>query len=115
MSGMEGQGLPATNTPFSATRVKSSKFGGSAKFGRRLKLFHNLIIGIKNQLSKQTMKILMTAHKETSHLDFQCLQMYVYIYLMSEVTRLYPICAHEIMELTSVTDLQFTGITALCP
>ena len=31
-----------------------------------------------------------TAHKEPSHLDFHCLQTYVRIYLMSEVTRLYP-------------------------
>ena len=31
------------------------------------------------------------AHKEPSHLDFHCLQMYVRIYVMSEVTRLDPI------------------------
>ena len=40
-------------------RVKSGKCGRSAKFGQRLWLFHILITGIKNQLSKQTMKILM--------------------------------------------------------
>ena len=35
--------------------------------------------------------LIETAHKEPSHLDFHCLQMYVRIYLMSAVTRLYPI------------------------
>ena len=38
------------------TRVK---FGQSAKFGQRPCLFHILIIGIKNKLTKQTVKILM--------------------------------------------------------
>ena len=33
-----------------------------------------------------------TAHKEPFHLDLHCLQMCVRIYLMSELTRLYPIC-----------------------
>ena len=32
-----------------------------------------------------------TAHKEPSHLDLHCLQVCVRIYLMSDVTRLYPI------------------------
>ena len=49
-------------------------------------MFHILIIGIKNQVSKQTVKILM----RPSHPDSKCLQMYVRIYLMSEVTRLDP-------------------------
>ena len=44
---------------FTIFRVKSGKFGRSAKFGQRLWLFHILIFGIKNQLSKQTMKIQM--------------------------------------------------------
>ena len=41
------------------SRVKSGKFGRSAKFGQRPCLFHILIIGIKNELTKQTEKILM--------------------------------------------------------
>ena len=41
------------------TRVKSNKFGQAAKFGQRPCLFHILIIGIKNKLTKQTVKILM--------------------------------------------------------
>ena len=43
----------------SAVRVKSGKFGRSAKFGQRPCLFHILIIGIKNKLTKQTVKIHM--------------------------------------------------------
>ena len=43
----------------SNTRVKSGKFGRSAKFVQRPCLFHILIIGIKNKLTKQTVKILM--------------------------------------------------------
>ena len=39
-------------------RVKSGKFGWSAKFGQRPCLFHILTIGIKNKLSKQTVKIM---------------------------------------------------------
>ena len=77
------------------TRVKSGQFGWSAKFGQRPCLFHILIIGIKIKLNLQTMKILMRwfiSHMELSQLDFHCLQMYVQIYLMSEVTQLYPSC-----------------------
>ena len=40
-------------------RVKSGKFGRSAKFGKRPCLIHILTIGIKNKLTKQTVKILM--------------------------------------------------------
>ena len=68
-------------------RVKSGKFGRSTKFGQRPCLFHILTTGIK-KITKQTVKILM---RRPSHLDFHCLQMYVRIYLVSEVTRLYPI------------------------
>ena len=41
------------------TRVKSGKFGRSAKFGQRPCSFHILMIGIKYKLTKQTVKILM--------------------------------------------------------
>ena len=40
-------------------RVKSGEFGRSAKFGQRPCLFHILIIGIKNKITKQTVQILM--------------------------------------------------------
>ena len=40
-------------------RVKSGKFGRSAKFGQRPCLFHILMIGIKNKLPMQTVKIPM--------------------------------------------------------
>ena len=42
-------------------RVQSGKFGRSTKFGQRPCLFHTciLIIGIKNKLTKQKVKILM--------------------------------------------------------
>ena len=40
-------------------RVKSGKFGRLAKFGQRPCLFHILLIGIKNKLTMQTVKILM--------------------------------------------------------
>ena len=42
-----------------AYRVKSSIFGQTAKFGQPPCLFHGSIIGIKNKLTKQTVKILM--------------------------------------------------------
>ena len=42
-----------------ATRVKSSIFGQTAKFGQRPCLFHISNIRIKNKLTKQTVKILM--------------------------------------------------------
>ena len=48
----------ATRT-FLCNRVKSGKFGRSAKFGQRHCSFHILIIGIKNKWTKQTVKILM--------------------------------------------------------
>ena len=51
-------------------RVESGIFGQTAKFGQRPCLFHITNIGIKHKL--------------------HCLQMCVRIYLMSEVTRLYP-------------------------
>ena len=40
-------------------RVKSGIFGQTAKFGQPPCLFHSLVIGIKNKLTKQTVKILM--------------------------------------------------------
>ena len=39
--------------------VKSGMFGQTAEFGQRSCLFHTSIIGIKNKLTKQTVKILM--------------------------------------------------------
>ena len=44
--------------PVSAVWVKSGKFGWTAKFRQPACLFHILIIGIKNKLTKQPMKIL---------------------------------------------------------
>ena len=41
------------------TRVKSAKFERSAKFGQQPCLFHFSIIGIKNKLTKQRVKIQM--------------------------------------------------------
>ena len=40
-------------------RVKSGIFGQTAKFGQPPCLFHSSVIGIKNKLTKQTVKILM--------------------------------------------------------
>ena len=55
---------------FSLTdRVKSGIFGQTAKFGQTPCLFHISNIGIKNKLTKQTVKILI--------LDLHCLQMCV--------------------------------------
>ena len=59
------------------TRVKSGKFGWSAKFGQPLSLYYSSIIEIKNKLTKQTVKILMRRLKEPSHLDLHCLQLCV--------------------------------------
>ena len=42
-----------------ANRVKSGIFGQTAKFGQPPRLFHSSIIGIKNRLTKQRVKILM--------------------------------------------------------
>ena len=50
---------PRMNETMNTIRVKSGKFGQSAKFGQRVCLFHILIIKIKNKLRKQTVKILM--------------------------------------------------------
>ena len=52
-------GLKVPKSPMLAYRVKSDKFGLSDKFGQRSCLFHILIIGIKNKLTKQTVKIQM--------------------------------------------------------
>ena len=46
-------------TSMDSHRVKSGKFGQTAKFGQPLCLFHSSNIGIKNKLTKQTVKILM--------------------------------------------------------
>ena len=62
--------------------VKLGKFGQSAKFGWRPCVLDILIIGIKDKITKQTVK----TSKEPSHLEFHCLQMYVRIHLMSEMT-----------------------------
>ena len=79
-----------------STRVKSGIFGQTAKFRQRPCLFHISNIGIKNRLTKQTVKILNdTAHKEPSHLDLHCLQMCVRIYLMSKFSQLYPTYPHS--------------------
>ena len=40
-------------------RVKSGIFGQTAKFGQPPCLFHSLVIGIKNELTKQTVIIQM--------------------------------------------------------
>ena len=40
-------------------RAKSGIFGQTAKFGQPPCLFHSSVIGIKPQLTKQTVKILM--------------------------------------------------------
>ena len=77
--------MPLTNTH---TRVKSGIFGQTAKFGQPPCLFHSSVIGMKNKLTKQTVKLLM--RRQPSHLEFHCLQMCVRIYLMSELTELYP-------------------------
>ena len=66
-------------------RVKSDIFGQTAKFGQPPCLSHSSIIGVKNKLTKQTVKILMRRLIRT-----HCLQMCVRIDLMSEFTRLYP-------------------------
>ena len=73
------------------SKVKSGIFGQTAKFGQPPCLFHSSVIGIKNKLTKQTVKKKPdeTAHKEPSHLDFHCLQTCVRIYQMSEFTRLF--------------------------
>ena len=42
-----------------AVRVKSGIFGQTAKFGQPPCLFHSSVIGMKNKLTKQTVKILM--------------------------------------------------------
>ena len=52
-----------------ADRVKSGIFGQTAKFGQTPCLFHISNFGIKNKLTKQTVKILI--------LDLHCLQMCV--------------------------------------
>ena len=73
--------LPASElNQYLGDRVKSGKFGRSAKFGQRLCLFHVLIIGIKNKLTKQTVKILM---RRLIWISIVCK-------CMSEVTRLFP-------------------------
>ena len=51
-----------------------------------------LIIGMKKQINLANSENPdETVHKEPSHLDFHCLQMYVRIYLVFEATWLYPI------------------------
>ena len=44
---------------FLLTRVKSGILGQTAKFGQPPCLFHSSNIGIKNKITKQTVKILM--------------------------------------------------------
>ena len=55
--------------------VKSGIFVQRAKFGQRPCLFHISNIGIKIELTKQIVKILL----RRSHLDLHCLQMCVRI------------------------------------
>ena len=40
-------------------KVKSGIFGQTAEFGQPPCLFHSSVIGVKNKLTKQTVKILM--------------------------------------------------------
>ena len=65
------------------TRVKTGKFGQSAKFGQRPCFFY--LNYCNKKLTKQTVKILMR-RLLMSHLDFHCLLTYVRIYPLSEVT-----------------------------
>ena len=65
-------------------RLKLGIFGQTAKFGQRPCLFHISNIGIKNKLTKLTVKILIRSRL----MDLHCLQICVRIYLMPEFTRL---------------------------
>ena len=81
----EVTGLYSTVTDLGVTflllnGVKSGIFGQTAIFGQPPCLFHSSIIGIKNKITKQTVKILMR------HLDIHCFQTCVRIYLVSEFT-----------------------------
>ena len=49
----------STTCLFNSVRVKSGILGQTASFGQSPCLFHSSIIGIKNKLTKQTVKILM--------------------------------------------------------
>ena len=66
--------------------VKSDNFGHQVNSDSDLVCFIFYLLELKYILNKQTQNPEEKAHKEPSHLDFHCLQMYVIIYLMSEVT-----------------------------
>ena len=73
-------------------RVNSGIFGQTAKFGQPPCLFHSSIIGIKNKLTKQTVKILMRRliRSRLIWISTVCKR-------VSEFTRLYPISKRSIM------------------
>ena len=73
------------------SRVKSGNFGHQVNSDKEPCLIHIIIIGIKIIINKANSENPdETAHKEPSHLDFHCLQMCVRIYLVPEVSWLYP-------------------------
>ena len=67
--------------------VKLGKFGRSAKFGRTATLYVSYFEYWNKKIHQANINSSdETAHKEPSHLDYHCLQMYVGIYPLSEVT-----------------------------
>ena len=79
-------------SPMKSARVKSGKFGRSAKFGQRPCLFNILTIGIKKKLTKQTVKILMRWLIRSRLIwIFTVANVCPNNFMVSEVTRLYPI------------------------
>ena len=55
-------------------RVKSRKFGRSAKFGQRHCLFHILIIRMKNKLTKQTVSRLIGIFTVCNTIQYNTIQ-----------------------------------------
>ena len=67
-------------------RVKSGNFRHQVNSDSDLVFFLILIIGIQKCINKANSDNPdETAHKEPSHLDFHCLQMYIRIYLGLEL------------------------------
>ena len=94
-----------------STRVKSGIFGQTTKFGQRPRLFHISNIGRKNNLNKQTVKILMRRLIRSRLIWIYTVRKCVRIYLKSEFTRLYP----DDYLFDSLTSPTFSTCTPLRP
>ena len=95
-------------------RVKSCKFWRSATFGLRACLFHILIIGIKNKLTKQTVKLLMRGLTWIS-IVCKCMSEFTWCLKLHDFTLLVSLDHHPTWALQWFSYWPFQGVSFVDP